>query len=62
MTEQCLILKSAGFLVQKNVTDEKKEKKNVSGKSLIEKVRNERKYKLKVKWDTKVRNYNLINE
>lgn len=36
----------------------KKEKKIISEKSLIKKVRNEQKYKLKVKWNTKVRNYN----
>lgn len=36
----------------------KRRKKIISGKSLIEKVRNEQKYKLKVKWNTKVRNYN----
>lgn len=36
----------------------KKEKKIISEKSLIKKVRNEQKYKLKVKWNIKVSNYN----
>lgn len=46
------------FLSRNMSLMEKRRKKIVSGKSLIDKVRNEQKYKLKVKWNTKVRNYN----
>lgn len=34
----------------------------MSGRSLVEKVRNEQEYKLKVKWNTEVSNYNSVNE
>lgn len=58
MTEQNVFefSKSQVFL-SRNMSLIKKRRRKI-GKSLIEKMRNEQKYKLKVKCNSKVRNYN----
>lgn len=60
MTEQNVLefSKIQVFLSRNMSLMKKWRRKNRSGKGLIMKVKNEQKYKLKVKWNAKVRNYN----